>query len=266
MCIAYLSLGHPQWPVLIAANRDEFHARPTRAAGPWPGCPGVIAGQDLSAGGTWLGYAAGGRFALLTNYREPGLPTPAGAPSRGVLVRDYLLSAASAADYSRAIASRSADWAGFNLIVGDLHQVWYLGNRDPAGSPRPLKPGRYVLSNHLLDTPWPKSRRLRDALDALPAERWTQAPDEVFALLHDTTQAQASDLPDTGLATAHEQLLSSPFIISPDYGTRCSTLIAIQADGATLFSEQSFDAAGHSTERHDWRLKASDGKGRSSPA
>ncbi|WP_323017420.1 NRDE family protein [Castellaniella sp.] len=258
MCIAYLSLGHPQWPVLIAANRDEFHARPTRAAGPWPARPDVIAGQDLNAGGAWLGWAAGGRFALLTNYREPGLPTPPHAPSRGVLVRDYLLGSASAADYSQAIARRAEDWAGFNLITGDAHQAWYLGNRDPAGSPRALPPGRYVLSNHLLDTPWPKSRRLREALDALPAARWAQSPDEVFALLHDTTQARAQDLPDTGLAAAREQLLSSPFIISPDYGTRCSTLIAIQADGATLFSEQSYDAAGQATERHDWRLPAAE--------
>ncbi|WP_322998199.1 NRDE family protein [Castellaniella sp.] len=253
MCIAYLSLGHPGWPVLIAANRDEFHARPAKAAGPWPGRPDVIAGQDLSAGGTWLGWAAGGRFALLTNYREPGRPTPPGAPSRGTLVRDYLLGSDSAADYSQAVAAHASDWAGFNLIAGDARQVCYLGNRDPSGRSRALVPGRYVLSNHLLDTPWPKARRLREALDALPPERWTQDPDQVFDLLHDTTAAHATELPDTGLPHAMEQLLSSPFIISPDYGTRCSTLIAIRADGAALFSEQSYDAAGQPTERHDWR-------------
>ncbi|WP_298016194.1 NRDE family protein [uncultured Castellaniella sp.] len=256
MCIAYLSLGRPDWPVLIAANRDEFHARPARAAGPWPGRPDVIAGQDLGAGGAWLGWAAGGRFALLTNYREPGLPTPPGAPSRGVLVRDYLLGSASAADYSQAIADRAGDWAGFNLIAGDAQEAWYLGNRDPSGSPRRLSPGCYVLSNHLLDTPWPKSRRLREALDALPPERWAREPDRVFELLHDTTPAPAGDLPATGLSPDREQLLSSPFIVSPDYGTRCSSLIVLRADGAALFSEQSYDASGQPAERHDWRSRA----------
>lgn len=256
MCIAYLSLGHPAWPVLVAANRDEFHARPAAAAAPWPGHEQLIAGRDLTAGGTWLGCAAGGRFALLTNYREPGVPVPAHAPSRGLLVRDYLLGGQSAAHYIDGVARHAQDWAGFNLIVADAQGVWYLGNRDPRHAPRQLGPGQYVLSNHLLDTPWPKARRLRAALQALPAPDWTQYPERVFALLRDTTQAPADELPDTGLGPVREQLLSSPFIVSPEYGTRCSTLITGDAAGGLSLSELSYDAEGAPTERHDWHLSA----------
>lgn len=169
-------------------------------------------------------------------------------------MRDYLLGTDSAADHVRAIARHAGDWAGFNLIVGAPGDVWYLCNRDPAGAPRRLRQGNYVLSNHLLDTPWPKARRLRATLDTLPADQWVQDPEQVFALLHDTTQADTRDLPETGLSLAREQLLSSPFIISPDYGTRCSTIIVAGADGHALFSELSYDAAGLPTGRQDWRV------------
>lgn len=254
MCIAYLSLGDPEWPLLIAANRDEFHTRPTRAAGPWPEAPRLIAGCDLRGGGTWMGATVGGRHALLTNYREPGHPTPPGAPSRGLLVRDFLLSEDDPAAWIAAVAARADDWAGFNLIVGDARQTWCLGNRDPARAPRQLGGGRYVLSNHLLDTPWPKAARLRAALDDLPPSDWASAPDKILERLRDTTPAEDARLPDTGLALERERLLSSPFIISPDYGTRCSTVLARAADGRIFFCEQGYDAAGRPLERHDWRL------------
>lgn len=254
MCIAYLFLGDPDWPLLIAANRDEFHARPTRAAGPWSTTPHLIAGQDLQGGGTWLGATANGRHALLTNYREPGHPVPPGAPSRGLLVRDFLLSEDEPAGWITTIAARANDWAGFNLFVGDAHQTWYLGNRDPARAPRRLAPGRYVLSNHLLDTPWPKAARLRAALDALPPATWASAPEQVLERLRDTTPAEDARLPATGLGLELERLLSSPFIISPDYGTRCSTVLARAADGRTFFCEQGYDVTGRPQERHDWWL------------
>lgn len=254
MCIAYLSLGAPGWPLLIAANRDEFHARPTRAAGPWPQAPDLVAGLDLQGGGTWMGATAAGRYALLTNYREPANPVPPGAPSRGLLVRDFLLGGDDPADWIAAIAARADNWAGFNLIAGDARQAWYLGNRDPARAPRRLGPGRYVLTNHLLDTPWPKAARLRASLDALPPAAWASEPEQVFERLRDTTPAEDARLPATGLALERERLLSSPFIISPDYGTRCSTVLAGAADGRTFFSEQDYDTSGRLRERHDWRL------------
>lgn len=254
MCIAYLALGDPAWPVRIAANRDEFHARPSTAAGAWPDHPQVLAGRDLDAGGTWLGGGQGGRFALLTNYREPGFSVPAHAPSRGVIVRDYLLGAATAQAYCRAIARHARDWAGFNLIVGDLDGSWYLGNRDPAGVARRLNPGQYVLSNHLLDTPWPKSMRLRTALDALSAADWVHHPQRVFDALRDTTQATIDTLPDTGLDMPRELLVSSPFIVDPQYGTRCSTMLMVRADGQLWLNEQSYDPAGRPAGRQGGSL------------
>lgn len=244
--------------MLIAANRDEFHRRRSAAAGPWPQHPDIIAGRDLVAGGTWLGFSTRlGRFALLTNYREPGRLARTNAPSRGALVRDFLLDQMAPVDYIRQIASRAQDWAGFNLIVGDPDQTWYLGNRDPAGEPRRLDPGRYVLSNHLLDTPWPKARRLRIALDGLPPEQWRQAPERVFAILHDAQPAKDAELPATGLPLPRERQLSSPFVLGQDYGTRCSTVVTVSPALGALFAEISYDAAGHPVARHDWRVPPS---------
>ena len=262
MCIAYLSLGDPAWPLLIAANRDEFHARPTQAAGPWTDAPTLMAGRDLQGGGTWMGVTTSGRHALLTNYREPGHPVPVNAPSRGLLVRDFLLSHDAPDRWIAALAARSDEWAGFNLIVGDLGETWYLGNRADARTPRRLGTGRYVLSNHLLDTPWPKSARLRASLDHLAPPDWSTRPEEVFDRLRDTTLADDARLPATGLSLERERLLSSPFIISPDYGTRCSTVLAVSRDGQCLFSEQSYDTEGHPQDRHDWRFHCHEGRPR----
>ncbi|HEX7388218.1 MAG TPA: NRDE family protein [Castellaniella sp.] len=258
MCIAYLSIGHAQWPLLIAANRDEFHARQSAVAAPWPDHPEVVAGRDLVAGGTWLGWTLQGRYGLLTNYREPGRMASPSAPSRGVLVRDFLIGHDTAKAYVAAIASHLDDWAGFNLIIGDRLGAWYLSNRDPSGRPRLLDPGHYILSNHLLDTPWPKARRLRKNLEAVPADGWAKDPDTIFRILHDTTQAESSELPETGVSDDLELLLSSPFVVSPAYGTRCSTLVAVPQNGTALFSEQSYGPMGVLTERHDWRVQQAD--------
>lgn len=252
MCIAYLSLGvDPQWPVFIAANRDEFHARPSRFAAPWEQAPEVIAGLDLQAGGTWLGVSLQGRFGLLTNYREPGAQR-SDAPSRGALVSNYLLSDQPAQAYVDALHAQAQSWNGFNLIVGDLQSAWYLGNRTREPGARHLHGKTHVLSNHLLDTPWPKAERLRRALDAFPLDRLPERLDEVFDILKDGTKAEDAALPRTGLETQMERLLSSPFIVSPEYGTRCSTVIAIRRDGQAWLSEISYDATGTATERHDW--------------
>lgn len=252
MCIAYLALGDPQWPVFIAANRDEYHARPSAPAAPWRNHSKVIAGLDIQAGGTWLGLGPDGRFALLTNYREPGRRI-AQAPSRGALVRDFLMGSLIPEHYAQAIHAAGSAYNGFNLIVGVPGQAFYVGNRSGQSAATALTSGRYVLSNHLLDTPWPKAGRLRRALDALPLTDMDDALERAFAILRDTTQAGDDTLPDTGLSVAQERLLSSPFIISPTYGTRCSSIVAIHADGHTLFSEISYDPAGTLTERHDWR-------------
>lgn len=250
VCIAYIAYrSHPDWPLLIAANRDEFHQRPTRAAAPWHDQPHIIAGQDLEAGGTWLGVSQSGRFALLTNYRD--MAEIRKTTTRGRLVSDFLSGTTSAADYMQQIAAEGDHYTGFNLLVGDRSGLIYFGNRSKA-NPRELGAGRYVLSNHLLDTPWPKSERLRRRMARLPLDGLLQSTQAVFDILKDNNIAPDHKLPATGLAIERERLLSSPFIVSPDYGTRCSTVLAVHASGKAIFDEVSFNPAGTAVERHSW--------------
>lgn len=251
MCIAYLAIGaHPDWPLFIAANRDEFHARPTTAAAPWPDHPDLLAGTDNLAQGTWLGITRQGRFSLLTNYRDMAhVPE---AASRGDLVADYLKQRIAPADYAGQVAQRGKHYNGFNLIVGDLEQACYVSNRRDDGSVLKLESGRYVLSNHLLNTVWPKTQRLRTRLDEYPLEDLSRTLNPVFDILKDQTPAADDLLPCTGLTLERERLLSSPFIISPNYGTRCSTIMAIHKDGQGYYSEITYDPQGLAIERHDW--------------
>lgn len=254
MCIAYLAWqSHPDWPLFIAANRDEFHARPARPAVPWKDHPDVIAGIDEAAGGTWLGVTRQGRFAVLTNYRDLNLPGPSNPVSRGELVKNFLTRQDNALDYAEQVAVQGNLYAGFNLLVGDRQHAGYVSNQWPG--PRhaqALTPGRYVVSNHLLDTAWPKTERLREVLNHFPVEHLERSVNRVFELLKDATQAPDHELPNTGLSLEKERLLSSPFIVSPDYGTRCSTVIAIHKSGRALFSELTYDRQGQPVERHDW--------------
>ena len=255
MCIAYLAIAaHPDWPLFIAANRDEFHRRPCLPAAPWTEHPDVIAGIDCQAQGSWLGVTRQGRYALITNYRDPGNHAD-NAPSRGHLVSQYLTGREAPSAYAQQVHDHAASYNGFNLIVGDRKQSFYTSNKYAQEHPQLLAPGRYVLSNHLLNTRWPKSERLRQALDNFPLERLEDSLTSVFEILKDHTPAQDHDLPSTGLTLERERLLSSPFIVSPDYGTRCSTIIALHASGRGLLSEMSYDAAGMPTQRHDWPFR-----------
>lgn len=252
MCIAYLALNsHPDWPLLIAANRDEFHKRPSRVAAPWDSHPDIIAGIDLEAGGTWLGITRHGRFGILTNYREP-IHKIADAPSRGDLVSNYLTTSIDAAGYVDSVNQKANTYNGFNLIVGDLSTAHYVSNRTPTQEPQSLGPGRYVVSNHLLDTPWPKAERLRQAFEHLDMDALARSLRIVFHTLKDTTPADDVFLPKTGISLEFERLLSSPFIISQDYGTRCSTVIVVHKSGRALLSEITYDNEGTEVQRHDW--------------
>jgi len=236
MCTILLAhqIDH-QRPLLLLANRDEFYNRPTAAAAEWPETPGLIAGRDLLSGGTWLA-ARDGRWGSVTNVREGVKNQPHHNKSRGWLVRDYLQKEMTAPAYLESIRPHYDDFAGFNLLLGDGLEIWYASNR--TASPRRLAPGLYGLSNHLLDTPWPKVQRGKEALTrlltvpGLPVE-------EAFAILADTTLAADADLPQTGIPLDWERALSAIFIAYQNYGTRCSTLLSRAADGETVFIERS---------------------------
>lgn len=276
MCLIVLAWQvHPDYPLLVAANRDEFFARPSAAAAFWDDAPTVFAGRDLQAGGSWLGITrprlidAAGKpspmsglsatgnpgaghacvvqqaawhqgFAALTNFREP-TPAPVAAPSRGGLVAGFLRDCAAAhlpdlAGCLERTASRAGDYGGFNLLVGDGQRLGYYSNR--GGAPRWLAPGIYGISNHLLDTPWPKLAVAKTAFAAaLPG---LPSLEPLFALLRDEEIVADEHLPDTGVSHEWERRLSAIFVRSPAYGTRASTVIVVARDGTTRFVERSF--------------------------
>lgn len=235
MCLLFLARNaHEQYPLILLANRDEFHARPTRRAGFWTDHPGVLAGRDLQAGGTWLGITRGGRWAALTNFREPS--TGAFERSRGDIVKDYLTGSASAHDYAARLKHQADEHDGFNLLLGHAREALWLSNR--GGDIEKLPDGIVGLSNHLLETPWPKVATGKQAL----SEQLEGEPviDGLFTPLTDRTVYE-HDLPDTGLDEETEKLLSSAFISSPTYGTRSSTLVMVDRDDRVYFEERTYD-------------------------
>lgn len=247
MCLILLSWRtHPRYPLIVAANRDEFHERPTAPAALQP--EGWLGGRDLRAGGTWLGITPSGRFAAITNYREPNTPPPADALSRGHLVRSFL----EGDEPPRTFLERidPARYAGFNLLVGDGEELRWLSNRSQG--PQPLGPGVHGLSNHLLDSPWPKVERGKTLLAGLP-ERL--GPDDLLNVLADRTTAPDEALPDTGVGLELERLLSPMFLVTPLYGTRSSTALLVGGRQASLV-ERRFDSRGApaGTAKHDLEL------------
>jgi len=224
-------------PLIVAANRDEFYARPTQALTAWDDAPGVHAGRDLEAGGTWLGVGPHGRFAALTNIRDPGQPL--GPRSRGELVAGYLQGELGVEAYLDQVASRSKQYSGFNLLVGDERQLGYLHAREAA--PRLLEPGVYGLSNAGLDTPWPKLVKARRGLERLLD---SAEPQQLLTLLADAEPASDGELPETGVGLATEKLLSSVFIASQNYGTRASTVLIVDDQGIRRLIERSFGPFG----------------------
>jgi uncharacterized protein with NRDE domain len=228
--------SHSQ-PLIVAANRDEFYARPTQPLAQWVDAPQVYAGRDLEAGGTWLGLGGDGRFAALTNIRNPGQPL--GRRSRGDLVAQFLTGGQPVAEFLLEVAGRASEYGGFNLLVGTADTLHYLNASDPL--PRQLSEGVYGLSNAGLDTPWPK---LLKARSALASQLNDPQPEALLAMLGDHQQAPIAELPDTGVGLATETLLSSVFIASPNYGTRASTVVIVNADGSRRIIERSFGPYG----------------------
>jgi uncharacterized protein with NRDE domain len=242
MCLVLIALkSHADYPLIVAANRDEFYDRPTATAGFWTDTPSVLAGRDLKAGGTWLGTDTRGRLAAVTNYRQ-GQRERAAPRSRGYLVSEFLTGDAAVPEYMRRVQQEAELYNGFNLIAGDPSALFYYSNRE--GRIRDLTPGVYGLSNHLLDTPWPKVTASKRALGNLLSRPGAELTDQLFALLADRRQAGDEQLPSTGVGQDWERLLSSAFIVSPDYGTRSSTVVLLAGDGSRMFIERSFGRGG----------------------
>lgn len=244
MCLLVLAWQvHPRYRLVVAANRDEFHERPTAAMAKWPSPDDIIAGRDLRAGGTWLAMDRARRFGVITNFRDLQPPAP-GAPSRGNLIPGYLRNQAGAERYLQQLQPNAGGYSGFNLLLTDSESLWYASNRAERFA-RPLPPGIYGLSNEFLDTPWPKLQRVRRRFDPLVLQGGEISTDELFAILSDPTQAGINEkLPKTGLSPEWEQMLSSPFIRNADYGTRCSTLVLLEPSGVVSLNERRFDSAG----------------------
>ena len=240
MCLIALAWrARPDLPFVVAANRDEWRERPAQPASWWPDHPAIFAGRDLQAGGTWMGVTRAGRFAAVTNFRDPSDKRTT-AKSRGALVSGYLLSSDAPGAFLAALASSARDYNGFNLILGDGNELWYYGSRE--GEAREVGPGVHGLSNHLLDEPWPKVVRAREAM------RSAIAGDDpfpsLFEVLGDASGAPDEALPDTGVGIAWERRLASPLIVGPEYGTRASTVLSVAGDGRVRFEERTRGADG----------------------
>jgi uncharacterized protein with NRDE domain len=233
----------PSFPLVVAANRDELYDRPSQPAGWWPEAPELLAGRDLRGGGTWLGVTRSGRFAAVTNYREPLVGPPPGARSRGNLVRSVLTASEAPSSALEKAASSQHSYGGFNLIAGTFARLLSLSNRG-SGRIEPVQPGWHGLSNRVLDTPWPKVRRGLELMRRIVGT--TSEPnglvDRLLELLSDRRVPDDAELPDTGVGLELERALGRIFIEMDGYGTRSSTVLLVHRDGWVTFAERTFDA------------------------
>lgn len=252
MCLVALAWKvHPRWRLALVGNRDEFHGRPTAALARWPGTD-VLAGRDLQSGGTWMGLGRSGRAAVVTNVRD-GLPPSFSGPSRGALPLDFLQGRASAEAHAGALAVDAGRYAPFNLVVADAGCCTYVGNHPPSGA-HAISPGVHGLSNGDFDAPWPKTLRLRAAVQA-----WADAGSEdlrpIWDALADERVAPDAELPDTGVGLELERRLSPAFIRGDRYGTRASTILLVGHDGDATIIERRFGPEGvfegETTHAHD---------------
>ncbi|MGH8371995.1 MAG: NRDE family protein [Gammaproteobacteria bacterium] len=251
MCLLVFAWkAHPDFPLVFAGNRDELHARPAAAAGFWEDAPQILAGRDLQAGGTWLGVTTNARFAVVTNYRD-GLNPSSGRRSRGELTSGFLHGEMTPEAYAIQVQTQRDSYAGFSLLVGDRDTLWYVSNR--GADAQTVTPGIHGLSNHLLDTPWPKVTRSTGRLQLL-SESDHLTSEALLRLLSDRTPAELSALPDTGIGPDLERAVSSPFVVNPRYGTRCSTLVLLGDDNIRL-TERRFNPAGIALETRRFMIE-----------
>ncbi len=252
MCLLIFSYRvDSRYPLVLAANRDEFHARPTAAARFWPEYPELLAGRDLEQGGTWMGITRSGRFAAITNYRDPARTGPA-PRSRGELPLNYLAGSQDPESFLAGVLAHAREYAGFNLLVGNLDSLWYLTNSLPAGnaSPTRLQPGLYGLSNARLDTPWPKVVLGKQQLAALLR---SGEPDHhtLATVVADRRLADPGELHRQGLDGDMDQVLSAQFITAGSYGTRSSTTLWVDHKRRVSWRESGFDAVGNVVREQD---------------
>lgn len=245
MCLVIVAWRqHPDFSLIVAGNRDEFHSRPTREAHWWPDQPDIVGGRDLQAAGTWLALHRNGRFATVTNYRDAVPPSPK-KRSRGHLVTDFLLGSNEPLAYLNSIDDSA--YAGFNLLLSDGETLaWHSNRGDGGDSARILPPGIYGLSNALLDSPWHKVERSKATMKRLLDEDRVNET-ELLRLLDNRDKAPTSAIVSGELPFGKAHSISAPFIVLPDYGTRSSSTVLQGADGACRFHERRFTADGRTS-------------------
>jgi len=251
MCLILLSFDtHADDPLIVAANRDEYYDRPASPLAFWREAPHVLAGRDTRGGGTWMGVTLRGRIAALTNYRDPSA-IRGNAPSRGLLVRNFLEGAESPQNYLKRIRTNAHQYNPFNLLVGDRSAMYYYSNRND--EIQQLEAGIYGLSNHLLDTPWPKVQIGKESLKRLLKSKKRVLPEDIFGILTDRSFPPAKHLPDTGVSPEWERLLSPVFVASRIYGTRSATALIVNRSGCLTVAERTFPTQTGWGKRHDTR-------------
>ena len=240
MCVIYFAFDpEGDRPLILLANRDEFYERPSLAAAYWEDHPHIFGGRDLIGGGTWLGVTTSGRFAAVTNYRDP--LAPAKKRSRGELVSGFLTTQDTPERYLSGVAGEADEYSSFNLLVGELspqmREIHYYSNR--GGRPKRLDSGVYGLSNHLLDTAWPKVTKGKERFAGL-LQNGTDEDEAYFQILADKELANDDELPSTGVPYELEKAISAIFIKTPGYGTRCSTILTFNSDLKWKLTERVF--------------------------
>ena len=251
MCILFIAVDqHPNYPLIIAANRDEFHQRPTQHSHYWPSNSALLAGKDLEAGGTWMGVSRNGKVSALTNIRNPHR-IQKNAISRGALVTAFLEDQAIDEEtYTQQLVSHASRYNGYNLLMGCMRRNHYAVFNNHTLQYQTLQKGYYGLSNASLDTPWPKIEHGKLALADYCETHSELNPDALFKLLSNQTKAADDALPDTGVPLQWERLLSSIFIQGEDYGTRTSTLLWLDRSGHVHWAERNFSADAIITDEH----------------
>jgi uncharacterized protein with NRDE domain len=251
MCLILIAQNiHPHYKLIVAANRDEFYNRPTNSAKHWENFPSLLAGKDLSAGGTWMGITKNGRFCAITNYRDLR-NVKQSAPSRGDLVLSYLTTEIYPANFVEELQTKGNEYNGFNLLFGDVDAITYYSNQK--NEAQVLTCGIYGLSNHFIDTAWFKNTRSREMFESIISKN-TFTQEELITILQDKIEAPEDQLPDTGVGKEWEKVLSPIFIHSEIYGTRCSTIITVSKENEVIFTEVSYNDLGNETERNSFEF------------